>query len=112
MTRKQRRRRLIHLFTIDIHFPKLDFNDADPMLTDWWSAAILGSPNETSLRETQRVLTVCRSIHPETDIVRGSISIAKEASLQRASLRQGDLFHHGGKRIVADVSFAATFSVG
>jgi hypothetical protein len=28
------------LLSIDRRFPKLEVNDADPMLTDWWSGAI------------------------------------------------------------------------
>jgi len=33
--------------SIDSELPKLDVNDADPMLTDWWSLASLDSQGET-----------------------------------------------------------------
>src|SRR5579863_2557734 len=45
------------LLSIDRQFPQVDVNDADPMLTDWWSSALVPPSVVYSIRS---VPPVCR----------------------------------------------------
>ena len=58
---RNHRRRPSPLLLKYCYFPKLDVNDADPMLTDWWSAGdSVTARGPTPIGEPQCVLIVCR----------------------------------------------------